>query len=64
LDAASGADALVLITEWNEFRALAPGRLQKAMRGNVMVDLRNVWDPFAMRQAGFAYYGIGRQWLR
>ncbi|HSU06209.1 MAG TPA: UDP-glucose/GDP-mannose dehydrogenase family protein, partial [Acetobacteraceae bacterium] len=45
LDAATGADALVLITEWNEFRALAPERLAGAMRGRVLVDLRNVYDP-------------------
>ena len=60
LDAASGADALVLITEWNEFRALAPARLAEAMRGRVVVDLRNVYDPTAMRDAGFDYHGIGR----
>jgi len=60
LDAAQGADALVLITEWNEFRAIAPARLRKAMRGSVLVDLRNVWDPQAMRAAGFDYHGIGR----
>lgn len=61
LDAASGADALVLVTEWNEFRALAPQRLREAMRGDVVVDLRNVFEPAAMRAAGFAYTGIGRQ---
>lgn len=60
LDAASGADALVLITEWNEFRALSPARLREVMRGQVLVDLRNVYDPAAMRQAGFSYYGVGR----
>jgi UDPglucose 6-dehydrogenase len=60
LDAAAGADALVLITEWNEFRALAPQKLGEAMRGRVLVDLRNVYDPVAMRAAGFAYHGIGR----
>jgi UDPglucose 6-dehydrogenase len=60
LDAATGADALVLITEWNEFRALSPARLREAMRGRVMVDLRNVYDPVAMRQSGFDYYSIGR----
>jgi UDPglucose 6-dehydrogenase len=60
LDAANGADALVLITEWNEFRALSPDRLRNAMRGNVVVDLRNVYDPAAMREAGFVYHGIGR----
>jgi UDPglucose 6-dehydrogenase len=63
LDAAAGADALVLITEWNEFRALAPTRLAEAMRGRIMVDLRNVYDPVAMRQAGFTYHGIGRATL-
>jgi len=60
LDAAAGADALVLITEWNEFRALSPARLREAMRGNVVVDLRNVYDPVVMRQSGFTYLGIGR----
>ena len=60
MDAASGADALVLITEWNEFRALPPVRLRDAMRGKVIVDLRNVYDPVAMRQAGLDYHGIGR----
>ncbi len=60
LDAAAGADALVLITEWNEFRALNPVRLRDAMRGCVVVDMRNVYDPVAMRQAGFDYHDIGR----
>ncbi len=59
-DAAAGADALVVITEWNEFRALSPVRLRDAMRGRVLVDLRNVYDPIAMRQAGFDYHGVGR----
>jgi UDPglucose 6-dehydrogenase len=60
LDAAAGADALVLITEWNEFRALSPVRLRDAMNGKVLVDLRNVYDPVAMRQSGLDYHGIGR----
>jgi UDPglucose 6-dehydrogenase len=60
LHAATNADALVLITEWNEFRALSPVRLRHTMRGRVLVDLRNVYDPVAMRQAGFDYHGIGR----
>jgi UDPglucose 6-dehydrogenase len=60
LDAAAGADAAILITEWNEFRALSPDRLRDTMRGLVLVDLRNAWDPIAMRQAGFDYHGIGR----
>jgi len=60
LAAAQGADALVLITEWNEFRAISPERLRAAMAGDVVVDLRNVWDPVAMRRAGFRYSSIGR----
>ncbi len=59
-DAAQDADALVLITEWNEFRALNPTRLRETMRGCVVVDLRNVYDPTAMQQAGFDYHCIGR----
>lgn len=60
LDAAEGADALVVLTEWNEFRALPPARLKAAMRGVVIEDLRNVYDPQAMREAGFRYRSIGR----
>ena len=60
IDAAAGADALVLATEWNEFRALDPEQLRHAMHGRVLVDLRNVYDPAVMLRAGFAYHGIGR----
>jgi UDPglucose 6-dehydrogenase len=59
-DAAQAADVLVLITEWNEFRALSPTRLRDTMRGRVVVDLRNVYDPVAMRQAGLEYHCVGR----
>jgi UDPglucose 6-dehydrogenase len=61
LDAATEADALVLITEWNEFRALSPAQLATAMHGRIVVDLRNVYDPDAMCQAGFHYVGVGRR---
>jgi UDPglucose 6-dehydrogenase len=60
LDAAAGADALVLVTEWNEFRALSAARLRETMRGRVLVDLRNVYDPLAMLRNGFAYHSVGR----
>ncbi|HQU01721.1 MAG TPA: UDP-glucose/GDP-mannose dehydrogenase family protein, partial [Acetobacteraceae bacterium] len=60
MDALAGADVLVLVTEWNEFRALAPDRLAAAMTGRVIMDMRNVFDPIAMRAAGFDYHGIGR----
>jgi UDPglucose 6-dehydrogenase len=61
LDAATEADALVLTTEWNEFRALSPARLADAMHGRIVVDLRNVYEPEAMTQAGFYYVGVGRR---
>jgi UDPglucose 6-dehydrogenase len=60
LDAASGADVLVVTTEWNEFRALSPSRLAAAMRGRIVVDLRNIFDPKEMRASGFTYHSIGR----
>ncbi|MBI4182845.1 MAG: UDP-glucose/GDP-mannose dehydrogenase family protein [Proteobacteria bacterium] len=59
-EAIEGADALVLLTEWNEFRALDPGRIKARLRGRVVVDLRNVYDPAQMREEGFRYVSIGR----
>ncbi len=60
LDAAQGADLLVVMTEWNEFRAIAPEKLREAMRGDLIVDLRNMYEPATMSAAGFRYQGIGR----
>jgi UDPglucose 6-dehydrogenase len=60
LDAAQEADATVVITEWNEFRALSLPRLKEAMRGNVLVDLRNVFDGAEAERTGFQYESIGR----
>ncbi len=60
LDAAKDADVLVVITEWNEFRAISPVRLKSIMRGDILVDLRNIYDPAAMRQSGFSYHAVGR----
>ena len=59
-DAVAGADVLVLVTEWNEFRALSPARLREAMHGRLIMDLRNVFDPAAFAAAGLDYRGIGR----
>jgi UDPglucose 6-dehydrogenase len=59
--AARGADALVVVTEWNEFRQLDLMRLKRAMRRAVVVDGRNIYDPALMRRLGFVYRGIGRQ---
>jgi UDPglucose 6-dehydrogenase len=57
---AVGCDALVLVTEWNEFKHLDLTRLKSLMRTPVFVDGRNVYEPEAMREAGFLYRGIGR----
>jgi UDPglucose 6-dehydrogenase len=59
-EAATGADVLVVITEWHEFRGLDPRRIKEAMRQPRIVDLRNIFDPEEMRGLGFAYEGIGR----
>ena len=58
--AVEGADALVIITEWDQFRALDMNRIKAAMKGNVVVDLRNIYSPEDMRRRGFAYTSIGR----
>jgi UDPglucose 6-dehydrogenase len=58
--AADGADALVIVTEWDEFRALDLERIAAALRGKVLVDLRNVYDRGDAEEAGLTYYGIGR----
>ena len=59
-DCMTGADALVLITEWNEFRALDLTRAKSLLRQPVLVDLRNVYSPAEMTEAGFRYTSIGR----
>lgn len=59
-DAASGADAIALVTEWDAYRALDMGKLLAAMKGNVLVDLRNIYRPAEMEKAGFSYISVGR----
>lgn len=58
--AAMGADAVVLVTEWEEYRALDPDRLSNAMRGRLVIDGRNVLTPHEVTAAGLLYEGIGR----
>ena len=58
--ALEGADCAVLITEWNEFRALDLGRAKRLLKAPVIVDLRNVYSPEDMAAAGFRYSCIGR----
>jgi UDPglucose 6-dehydrogenase len=62
--AAENADALVIVTEWDEFRALDLDKLASSMRGKVLVDLRNVYDRVEAERAGLVYWGVGRGKLR
>jgi UDPglucose 6-dehydrogenase len=59
-DAARGAHAIVLATEWNQFRSLDLDRLLGLVAAPVIVDLRNVYEPALMRERGFRYTGVGR----
>ena len=59
-DAAKGADALVIVTEWNEFRRLDLARIRRAMRRRAIVDLRNIYEPASVRKLGFDYTSVGR----
>ena len=62
--AAEGAHALVIVTEWEEFRALDLNRLRNAMATPVLVDLKNVYQPEELIRAGFRFEGIGRPSIR
>jgi UDPglucose 6-dehydrogenase len=57
----SGADAVVLLTEWNSYRALDLARVRAALRQPIFIDLRNVYRPAEMRALGFSYHSLGRQ---
>ncbi len=59
-DCATGADALVILTEWEAFRALDLRRLKSALRQPVIIDLRNIYRPAEMRARGFTYHSVGR----
>jgi UDPglucose 6-dehydrogenase len=58
--AAEGADVLVFMTEWNQFRALDMDRIRGLMRVPRIADLRNIYEPSDMREMGFQYSGVGR----
>jgi len=60
-EAAEGADAVVIVTEWDQFRALDLNRLRLLMKAPVLVDLRNVYRPEDMRGQGFEYTSVGRR---
>ena len=59
-EACTGADAVVLMTEWNQYRALDLDRVASLLNAKIFVDLRNVYDPDTMKDKGFAYVGVGR----
>ena len=59
-DALDGADGVVILTEWNEFRALDLARVKAALKTPLMVDLRNIYRPAQMAEAGFRYISVGR----
>ncbi len=60
-EACEGADVVVLFTEWNQYRALNLADIKKRMKGSIFVDLRNVYAPKQITDAGFTYYGLGRK---
>jgi UDPglucose 6-dehydrogenase len=59
--ALEGADALVLVTEWNEFRNVDLQKIRSLLRKPLIFDGRNIYDPKTMKEAGFTYFGIGRK---
>lgn len=59
-DAAQQADALVIATEWNQFRSLDLNRIQEVLAGDYFFDLRNIYPAQAMRDRGFDYHSVGR----
>ena len=59
-EAAKDADAVIILTEWNQFRALDIQRLKKVMQGNLFADFRNIYDRSLVEKAGFTYIAVGR----
>jgi UDPglucose 6-dehydrogenase len=59
-DAIKGADVLVILTEWNQFRSLDLEKVKELLASPRIADLRNVYDPKDMRELGFDYIGVGR----
>jgi UDPglucose 6-dehydrogenase len=59
-DMAEDSDALIVITEWNEFKQLDLERIRKLMKAPILFDGRNVYDPAEVRSLGFSYRGVGR----
>ena len=60
-DVAEGSDALVIATEWNQFRNLDLLKIKKMLENPILLDLRNFYDPAALKSLGFTYEGVGRK---
>jgi UDPglucose 6-dehydrogenase len=60
-DCVQNADAAVIVTEWDQFRALDFDRMKDAMKAPVVIDLRNIYSPAEMRAKGFSYVSVGRE---
>ena len=60
IEAVEGPDGIVVATEWNQFRGIDPDLLKSRLRGRVVCDLRNVYEPSVMRSKGFDYVAVGR----
>ena len=61
IECLKGAEAAVVVTEWNEFRALNPKYIVELMKGNTIIDLRNIFDPKEMSDARVNYFSLGRK---
>ncbi len=61
IEAVDGADALLILTEWNEYRTFDPKKLKKHFNGKVVFDGRNIWNPEHIKQYGYDYFGVGRR---
>jgi len=59
-EVAEGSDALIILTEWDEFRKLDMAKVKRLLKQPIIIDGRNIFDPFQMRQLGFTYQGVGR----
>ena len=59
-DAAKDAQALVILTEWNDFKEVDLGKIKNLMKNPVIIDGRNIYDPQKMKELGFTYVGVGR----
>ena len=60
-DAVKNADAVIIVTEWNEYRGLDLNKIKTAMNGNILIDTRNLLEPDLVKEAGFIYEGVGRK---